>query len=144
MTYGALPVGYGRQEVEPGIAPLVEAVRAAGFDTFSSCEGHLARESPDDPYRLGSVGFYADEQRAKKVHVGLIRLRPRLACSWILQAGFVHPRGATDWRLGWTLENWGNTADGPTESFVARTIETGRKQDMPLLIELFGALNLTT
>ena len=36
-----IKIGYGPGEVEPKIAPLVEAVRNSGFTTFASCEGHV-------------------------------------------------------------------------------------------------------
>ena len=80
-------VGYRHGEIEPGIAPLVKAVREAGFETFSSCEGHADDTSG---LRLTSVGFYAHEDEARPVHAAFIRYRHRLKCSWALRAGFVH------------------------------------------------------
>jgi hypothetical protein len=40
----AFAIGYGRGEIEPAIAPLVQAAQGSGFVTFSSCEGHADAE----------------------------------------------------------------------------------------------------
>jgi hypothetical protein len=129
-------IGYGKGEIEPNIASLVQAIRDAGFVTFSSCEGH---EDPDQSslIRLPCVAFYADADRAKGVHKSLVVLRDRLACSWVLCGGFVAPREHTDWVLGWTLENGGVIDPGEGETFVKRTLEAARTHDIPLLSEMF-------
>jgi hypothetical protein len=133
------PVGYGKGEIEPGIAPLVQAANDAGYVTFSSCEGHH-NQDPDFP-RFPLVSFYADEQRARTVHLALRDIRDQLRCSWILRASFVLHRTTNQWALGWTLENAGIIpgADTPVE-FERLTVQVGREHDVPLLIAMFHGL----
>ena len=108
MSGSDYTIGYGKGEIEPKIAPLVDAVRRAGFVTFSSCEGHI-----DAPAYTGgfctftSIAFYAHEDEAKHVHEAFLSYRDRLACSWVFRGGFVLPKGANEFILGWTLENCG-------------------------------------
>ena len=131
-------IGYGNDEIEPRIAPLVDAVQAAGFVTFSSCEGH-----PEDETKLNytTVGFYAHEPEARRVHEALFRYRPRLTCSWILRAGFVRDRKNTnEWMLGWTLENCGIIEPSEDSDFLKRTMEAAWNTDIPMLIEMFAEL----
>ena len=59
-----LPVGYKSNEIEPGIAPLVSAARAAGYETFSSCEGHA---ETNGVHSYTSIGFFASEEEALRV-----------------------------------------------------------------------------
>ena len=134
-------IGYGKGEIEPKIAPLVEAVRAAGFDTFSSCEGHLTDTSDGFP-RHATVAFYASEVDAKAVHSALVNYRERLACSWVLCAVFVVHRDTRDWVLGWNIENCGIIEPGEDSDFDRRTLEAGW-QDIPSLIEMFHELQHT-
>jgi len=131
-------IGYGRGEIEPAIAPLVQAAQDSGFVTFSSCEGHADAEGIP---RYPCVGFYANEDEARAVHIALLDRRDRLTCSWVLHGGFVHDRGAGEWRLGWTLECCGITEqiDDPAK-FHACTIETARATDIPALIQMFAEL----
>jgi hypothetical protein len=131
-------VGYGKGEIEPGIAPLVAAMIGAGFTTFSSCEGHPHRE--DGFNRFPCASFYAGEAEAREVQVALVALRKSLRCSWVLRAGFVMPRGVNTWTLGWTLENGGINDCPDGEDFETQTVEVGRAHDLPLLIGMFGAL----
>jgi hypothetical protein len=131
-------IGYGKDEIEPKIAPLVKAAREAGFATFSSCEGH-----PEDPNKPGytSVAFYAHEDEARRVHEAFLGYRRRLSCSWVLRAGFVHRHDTDEWVLGWTLENCGfNEPMEDWDKFRQRTIEAAWHTDIPLLIEMFAEL----
>jgi len=137
MTMTGFTTGYGRNEIEPKIAPLVLAVQGAGFITFSSCEGHVEDEGHSLP-RLPSVGFYAHEDAARPVHERLVSNRPRLNCSWFLCAGFVHHRERGEWVLGWTLKNGGVIEDGDDATFVKRTVEAVWNNDVPLLVEMFS------
>jgi hypothetical protein len=139
LTVAAFSIGYGRGEIEPKIAPLVEAVRAARFVTFSSCEGHL-EGGTNNLSRPTCVGFYASEAEAKSVHVALHGYRDRLRCSWVLGAGFVAHRESNEWVLGWTLENWGIIERGPDDTFGKRTLEAAWDHDIPLLIEMLSAI----
>ena len=62
--------------LDPGIAPLVEAVRAAGMETVESCEGHAGREGwgdfpyivlrCDDPARVTAWVDRAEAQRRRR------------------------------------------------------------------------------
>jgi hypothetical protein len=132
-----LVIGYDRGEIEPAIAPLVQAAQDAGFATFSSCEGHADAEGI---HRYPCVGFYATEDEARAVHIALFDRRDRLACSWVLHGGFVHDRGAGEWRLGWTLECGGITEQiDDAAQFHTRTIEVARATDIPLLVQMFAA-----
>jgi len=133
-----MQTGYGRGEIEPRIAPLVEAIQRAGFVTFSSCEGHTGDEDAPTP-RLGSVGFYASESKARLVHRHWLHYRGKLRCSWMLHAGFVARRGADDWALGWTLEN-GGLKEGASAPFVKSTVEAAWNVDIPILIDMFDEL----
>jgi hypothetical protein len=132
-------IGYGRGEIEPKIAPLVKAVQDAGFITFSSCERHT-----DDHPRSGytRVAFYAHEDEARHVHNIFLNYRNRLACSWVLRAGFVLHRETNEWALGWTLENRGIIEEVDPEVFVVRTVEAGWG-DIPLLVQMFAEIGLT-
>ena len=94
----AFVVGYGRGQIEPGIASLVRAVSDAGFETFSSCEGHA--NSDANFQRFPSVSFYADETQARAVQVALVRIRDQLRCFWGMSATFVLHRDTNDWVLG--------------------------------------------
>ena len=116
----AFVIGYGRGEVEPAIAPLVQAAQESGFVTFSSCEGHADAAE----IRYPCVGFYANEDEARAVHIALVNRRDRLTCSWVLQGSFVLGRSAGEWRLGWTLECFGIKEQIDTAQFDACTIET--------------------
>jgi hypothetical protein len=133
-------IGYGPSEIEPEIAPLVRAAQAAGFVTFSSCEGHPeAEEIP----RYPCVGFYANEDEARAVHIALVDRRSDLACSWVLRGGFVHDKGIGEWRLGWTLECWGIIEEiDDAAQFRARTIEVARATDIPVLVQMFAKLDI--
>jgi hypothetical protein len=135
-----LIIGYGKGEIEPKVAPLVKAVQAAGFVTFSSCEGH-----PGDETKLNytNVGFYASEAEARRVHQALFRYRPRLSCSWNFRAGFVCNRNTHEWMLGWTLENWGIIDPGDDSEFLKRTMEAAWNTDIPLLAEMFGEIQVS-
>ena len=133
---GDFQIGYGRDEIEPGIAVLVRAVLDAGFTTFASCEGHDDREG----FTYGSVAFFADENAARPVHAALIGMRERLGCSWVLRAGFVHRTEVGGWALGWTLENCGIKANVSTEQFALQTLEESREKDIPILVNLFASL----
>lgn len=134
-----LTIGYGgRGLVEPKIFPLVEAVNDAGFVTFSSCEGHIEGDRPDP---FASVGFFAHENEAKRVHMALFGYRPKLACLWNLRGGFVVSRISNEFELGWTLESGGIATEcGRQEEFVRKTVEAGWNQDIPLLVEMFRQL----
>jgi hypothetical protein len=134
------PVGYGNGEIEHAIAPLVQAANDAGYVTFSSCEGHL-NQAADFP-RFPLVSFYADEERARTVHLALRDTCDQLRCSWILRASFVLHRTTNQWALGWTLENAGIIlgADTPVE-FERLTVQVGREHDVPLLIAMFHSLS---
>jgi hypothetical protein len=131
-------IGYGKGEIEPRIAPLVAAVRKAGFVTFSSCEGH-----PEDAAdclrttRTTCVSFYANEAAAKRVHESLLHYTGRLACSWGFTASFVLQWGTDVWVLGWTLENWGIIEATEPSEFSARTMNAAWGIDIPILIEMF-------
>lgn len=132
-------IGYGKGKIEPGIAPLVEAATAAGYVTFSSCEGH-PNQDQDNP-RFPSVSFYADEARARAVHAALRTIRDQLRCSWMLRASFVMHRVTNEWTLGWSLENAGLISGADTrEEFERLTVEIGREHDLPVLIRLFQEL----
>jgi hypothetical protein len=130
-------VGYARGEIEPQIAPLVDAVRRAGFVTFSSCEGHvtLDQEYP----RFPSVAFYAHEDEAKDVHTIYLIYRDLLKCSWIFLGTFVC-RNPDAFVLGWTLENTGIIEQCDGEQFEARTLEASWNYDIPILIKMFDDL----
>lgn len=132
-------VGYGKGEIEPGIAPLVTAMIAAGFETFSSCEGHPDRD--EEFNRFPCASFYASEADALGVQVALIALRGRLKCSWMLRAGFVMHRKTDAWTLGWTLENGGIKECPSGEDFGTQTVEVARAHDLPLLIQMFERLS---
>lgn len=136
MSGSGYIIGYGNGEIEPKIAPLVDAVRQAGFVTFSSCEGHV--EAPADPCAFTSVAFYAHEDEAKRVHEIFLRYRGRLACSWIFRGGFVLPKRANEFILGWTLENCGIMESVEPADFVSRTVQAGWDTDIPILIEMFA------
>jgi hypothetical protein len=134
-------VGYEPGQIEPNIAPLVYAVQNAGFITFSSCEGHIDVPFDDnsDP-RFTSISFYAHEDEAKCVHGVFLRWRDRLSCSWCLTASFVMHRSLHEFVLGWTMENCGIIEDGTAATlaeFVRLTVEAGRRDDIPLLIQMF-------
>lgn len=131
-------VGYGKGEVEPGIAPLVTAMIAAGFTTYSSCEGHPHQDSGFR--RFQSASFYASEDEARAVQVALVALRKSLKCSWMLRAGFVMPRGISTWTLGWALENGGINECPDGDDFETQSVEVGGAHDAPLLIEMFGSV----
>lgn len=131
-------VGYGKGEIEPGIAPLVGAMVAAGYTTFSSCEGHPHQD--ESFHRFQNAAFYAGEAEAREVQIALVALRTTLKCSWMLRGGFVMPRETTVWTLGWTLENGGAKDCPDDEDFEVFTVNTAREHDLPLLIEMFGAL----
>lgn len=129
-------IGYGRGEIEPGIAPLVDAVQKAGFVTFSSCEGH--EETDDQKFlRFTKIAFYAHEDEAKHVHDFLLRYRERLTCSWCLHASFVAHRQTNEFVLGWALENLGFKQQVDKSEFVKRTVQAGLCTDLPILIEMF-------
>ncbi len=132
-------VGYGKGEIEPGIAPLVNAVQNVGFVTFSSCEGHEKTDDHEFP-RFTSVAFYAHEDKAKRVHDFLLRYRERLTCWWELRAGFVAHRKTNEFVLGWTLENCGFKQQVDKSEFVKRTVQVGLCTDLPILIEMFGEI----
>ena len=130
----AFAIGYGRGEIEPAIAPLVQAAQDSGFVTFSSCEGHADAEG-----KYPCVSFFANEDKARAVHIALSDRRDRLTCSWVLRGGFVHDRGAGEWRLGWTLECCGIIEQiDDAAQFDARTIETARATDIPALVQMFA------
>jgi hypothetical protein len=134
----AFVIGYGRGEIEPAIAPLVQAAQDASFVTFSSCEGHPEVESIP---RYPCVGFYANEDEARAVHIALVDCRSRLTCSWVFRGGFVYDPAAEEWRLGWTLECWGTTERiDDAAQFRARTIEAARATDIPALVQMFAEL----
>jgi hypothetical protein len=79
MSKFVYQIGYGRGEIEPRIAPLVDALVRAGFETFSSCEGHAEDAGSDNSVpRFANVAFYACEQDAKRVHEVYLRYRDRL------------------------------------------------------------------
>lgn len=139
MTAASFAIGYGRGEIEPNIAPFVSAVQAAGYVTFSSCEGHLEGDGSGIP-RRPTVCFYADEAAAKGVHSAMQEYRSRFRCSWVLTANFVAHRHTNEWVLGWVIENWGIGEEGPADTFEERTLAAARENDLPLLIELFNAL----
>jgi hypothetical protein len=131
-------IGYGRGEVEPHIAPLVRAIRATGFETFSSCEGHITEAG--ESRRFPSVGFFAHEDAARRVHEILVRSRDTLACCWSLRGGFVARRGTDEWTLGWTLENGGiiePAGDPDWAQFAQQTLDATRQKDIPSLVEMF-------
>jgi len=130
-------IGYGRGEIEPRIAPLVEAVQKAGFVTFSSCEGHEEIDDQAFP-RFTSVAFYAHEDEAKYVHGFFLRYRERLACSWCFRGSFVHHRETNQFLIGWTLENCGFIQQVNTTEFVTRTVQAGWNTDIPVLMEMFA------
>lgn len=133
----SFPIGYGRGEIEPGIALLVEAVQGAGFVSFASCEGHLDDDGSGIP-RRSSVCFYAAELAAKGVHLAMLEYRSRFRCSWVLTATFVAHRMTNQWTLGWNLENWGTIEEGPPDTFEERTLKAAWEHDIPVLIEMFG------
>jgi len=140
MTHGQdLVIGYGKGEIEPQIVPLVRAIRAAGFNTFSSCEGHITHDG--ESIRLPSVSFYAHEEEARRVHEAFLPLRPCLLCSWILRAGFKLHRETKEWMLGWTLENCGIVNPGPGDDWIQQTLDASRQKDMPALAKMFGRLH---
>jgi hypothetical protein len=139
MTTASFTVGYGKGEIEPNIAPLVSAVQAAGYVTFSSCEGHLEDNGSGLP-RRPTVCFYSDEAAAKVVHLAMVECRSRFRCSWVLTANFVARRPTNEWTLGWAIENWGVVEEGAPDTFEERTLAAARTHDLPLLIELFNAL----
>lgn len=133
-------IGYGKGEIEPRIAPLVEAVRGVGFVTFSSCEGH---ENIDDQgfSRFANVAFYAHEDEALHVHSFFLRYRPQLICSWCFRGSIVHHKESDRFRLGWTLENCGFIQQVSDEAeFVTRTVQAGWDTDIPMLIEMFAEI----
>ena len=132
-------VGSGNDEIEPGIAPLVDAVQKAGFVTFSSCEGHEETDDPDCP-DLTSVAFYAHEDEAKRVHDFLLRYQERLTCWWYLSAGFVAHRETREWVLGWTLQNYGFKQQVDKSQRLKRTVQAGKHTDVPILIEMFAEI----
>jgi hypothetical protein len=134
-----LSIGYGREEIEPKIAPLVDAVRQAGFVTFSSCEGHIEDHGLQIP-RLGSVGFYANEARARSVHRHWLNCRNQLLCSWVLRGGFVVDRQTGQFVLGWTIEN-GGLKEGGSKSFVKDSVEAAWNTDIPLLADMFSSMD---
>lgn len=132
-------LGYGKGEIEPRIAPLVDAVQRAGFITFSSCEGH--EEIGDGrPSCFTSIAFYAHEDEAKLVHSFLLRYRERLVCSWCFQGGFVAHWETNEFVLGWTLENCGIMQPVEEGEFVRRTVQAAWTADIPTLIELFAEI----
>ena len=134
----AFAIGYGRGEIEPAIAPLVQAAQDSGFATFSSCEGHADAEGIP---RYPCVSFFANEDKGRAVHIALSDRRDRLTCSWVLRGGFVHDRDAGEWRLGWTLECCGIIEQiDDAAQFNARTIETARARDIPALVQMFAEL----
>lgn len=133
-------VGYGRGEVEPRIAPLVEAVQQSGFDTFSSCEGHIDESDSENLPRFTSVAFYAYEEQARRVHEFYLHYRDRLACSWCLTASFVLHKSTSQFALGWTLENCGLIEQVPFDEFNRRTVEAGWHVDIPLLMTMFSEI----
>jgi hypothetical protein len=126
-------IGYGKGEIEPKIAPLVDAVRSADLVTFSSCEGHV--EDQSNP-RFASIAFYAHEDEAKDVHSIFLNYRQRLKCSWIFHGSFVI-RDGEGFVLGWTLENCGIVEHVDPAQFVRLTVETGWNFDIAILVEMF-------
>lgn len=124
---------------EARLSRTVAAVQAAGYVTFSSCEGHLDDNGNGIP-RRPTVCFYADEAAAKVVHMAMLERRSRFRCSWVLTANFVARRPTNEWTLGWAIENWGVGEEGPPDTFEERTLAASRTHDLPLLIELFDAL----
>jgi len=137
-------IGYGRGEIEPKIAPLVAAVRKAGFITFSSCEGHIEDGERGGLPRATSVSFYARENEAQRVHERFLRCRDQLACSWEFTARFVLQWRTDVWVLGWSLENCGIIEPGEPSYFLARTMNAAWKIDIPILIEMFDGMTDTT
>lgn len=133
-------IGYDRGEIEPKIAPLVAAVRKAGFVTFSSCEGHIEDAGGTRLPRTTSVSFYAHENEAQRVHERFLGYRGRLACSWEFAARFVLQWKIDVWVLGWSLENCGIIEPGEPSDFLARTMNAAWKIDMPILIEMFDGI----
>lgn len=134
-------IGYGKGKIEPRIAPLVAAVRKAGFVTFSSCDGHPEdAQDSSRPARTTCVSFYAGEEAAKRVHDSLLRNRDRLACSWVFTACFVLQWATNVWVLGWTLENCGIIEPGEPTEFLARTLKAAWEIDIPILIEMFNGM----
>jgi hypothetical protein len=136
-----LKTGYDTGLIEPKIAPLVQAVQDAGLATFSSCEGHIEDANESFP-RWACVGFFADEERARRVHTSLLRYRSRLACSWDLRGTFVlHRENVGEFALGWILENCGSLQAGEPDEFHRRTVKDGWDRDIPMLIEMFNELH---
>jgi hypothetical protein len=132
-------IGYGKGEIEPKIAPLVDAVQKAALVTFSSCEGHIDDPAETDTLaRFTSVAFYAHEAQARHIHEFFLRYRGRLVCSWCLRGGFVLHRKTNQFVLGWTLENCGIIEQGEPTDFVADTVKGGWNTDIPLLVAMFA------
>jgi len=132
-------VGYGRGEIEPKIAPLVDAVTKASFITFSSCEGHIDDPANEQaPRRFTGAAFYAHEDEARLVHEFFLSYRDRLACSWCFEGGFVMHRKTNLWTLGWTLQNCGIIEHVATSDFEPRTVEAGWNADIPMLVKMFA------
>ena len=129
-------IGYGKGEIEPQVAPLVEAVQKAGLVTFSSCEGHI--DARPENYAFTSVAFYAHEKEAKIVHEFFLRYRERLSCSWVFRGGFVLHRSTNQFVLGWTLENCGIIEPVESNVFASATVKAGWNMDVPVLIEMFA------
>jgi hypothetical protein len=129
-----LNIGYGRDSIEPGVAPLVAAIRQAGFVTYSSCEGHKGRS----PLSLGQVSFLAAEAEALAIHAEFRTVRHELRCSWIFHAGFFMPRGYHEFQLGWTFENGGIIDPPPGIDFVDASIDAFRVHDRQLLEQIFS------
>lgn len=132
-------IGYGRGEIEPKIAPLVDAVQKAGFVTFSSCEGHEEREARQFGVYT-SVAFYAREDEAKLVHSFLLRYRERLLCSWCLRGSFVAHRETDEFVLGWTLENLGMMQEVEKGQLEWRTLQAAWTEDIPTLSGMFAGI----
>jgi tRNA(Phe) wybutosine-synthesizing methylase Tyw3 len=139
MSSSSYAIGYGNGEIEPKIAPLVDAVQKAGFVTFSSCEGHIDVPIDEDALpRITSIAFYAREDGAKRVHEFLLHYRDRLACSWCFRGGFVAHRRTNEFVLGWTLENCGIIEHGEAVDFIPRTVKAGWNTDIPMLVRMFA------
>lgn len=139
MSIYEFRVGYGRGEIEPKIAPLVDAVTKARFITFSSCEGHIDDLANDQVRtRFASVAFYAHEDEARLVHEFFLGYRDRLACSWCFTGGFVARRKTDLWALGWTLESCGIIERVAAPDFETGTVEAGWNVDIPMLVKMFG------
>jgi len=131
-------IGYGKSEIEPKIAPLVDAVHKAGFTTFASCEGHIDDLSDETLPRFATVSFYAHEDEAKHVHEVFLNYRHQLSCSWCFRGGFFLHRETNQFVLGWAVENCGVIEQAESTDFIASTMEAGWNKDIPLLIRMFA------